>query len=132
MAEQRNDRREDPIHALDTDYEDAGQPALEDTTEDFVVPGDEPVAMGEFGTTGTEKEAGEPLDIALSREEPDIWNRAPGTEGDAEADPVAGRLVAEDRGSRPDHEDQLVAEDEGVDSGGFSAEEQAVHEREEP
>lgn len=130
MVENRHDRREDPIHALDSDWEDAGQPALEDTTEDTVLPSDQPTSMGEFGTTGTEKEAGEPLDLALAREEPDVWQRGPGPgeQDSVAADPVAGRLVAEDQGSRPDREDELVAEDSGLDNGGFSAEEQAVRE----
>lgn len=132
--ETRRDRVEDPIHALDSDFEDAGQPALADTTEDTVLPGDRPVAMDEFGTTGTDKEAGEPLDVALSREEPDVWEREgePVAEGTAEASPSAGRLVAEDEGMRPDREAEATADDVGVDRGGLSPEERAVREREEP
>lgn len=130
-AEERHDR-EDPINALDSDYEDAGQPALADATEDTILPSDEPTAMGEFGTSGTEKESGEPLGVALSREEPDIWEREPGPVGGTDAAPAAGRLVAEDEGSRPDREAELTAEDEGLDRGGLGPEERAVREQEEP
>src|ERR1700733_8924801 len=42
-------------------------------------------------------------------------------------DPRAGRLVAEDEGAHPDEEEDLVASDVGIDGGGATAEEAAVH-----
>jgi hypothetical protein len=42
-------------------------------------------------------------------------------------DPRAGRLVAEDEGAHPDDEEDLVATDVGIDGGGATAEEAAVH-----
>lgn len=42
-------------------------------------------------------------------------------------DPRAGRLVAEDEGAHPDEEEDLVARDVGIDGGGATAEEAAVH-----
>ncbi len=42
-------------------------------------------------------------------------------------DPRAGRLVAEDEGAHPDEEADLVARDTGVDGGGATAEEAAMH-----
>lgn len=54
-----------------SDWEAAGLPAQEDSTEDQSLPADEPMGLDDFGTTGTEEEAGEPLDRALAREEPD-------------------------------------------------------------
>jgi len=42
-------------------------------------------------------------------------------------DPRAGRLVAEDEGAHPDEEADLVARDTGIDGGGASAEEAAMH-----
>lgn len=42
-------------------------------------------------------------------------------------DPRAGRLVAEDEGAHPDEEEDLVATDVGIDGGGATAEEAAVH-----
>ncbi|GLU48073.1 DUF5709 domain-containing protein [Nocardiopsis ansamitocini] len=130
MSENREDPREDPINAQDSDWEDAGLPALEDSTEDTVLPGERPIAMNEFGTTGTEREAGEPLDTALAREEPDVWNRhGLDPKGGVDADPAAGRLTAEDDGG--DSSD-LIAEEDGADGGGYSAEEEAVRVEGEP
>ncbi|HEY2305007.1 MAG TPA: DUF5709 domain-containing protein, partial [Streptosporangiaceae bacterium] len=42
-------------------------------------------------------------------------------------DPRAGRLVAEDEGAHPDEEADLVARDTGIDGGGATAEEAAMH-----
>jgi uncharacterized protein DUF5709 len=42
-------------------------------------------------------------------------------------DPRAGRLVAEDEGAHPDEEEDLVATDVGIDGGGATAEEAAMH-----
>jgi Family of unknown function (DUF5709) len=42
-------------------------------------------------------------------------------------DPRAGRLVAEDEGAHPDDEEDLVARDVGIDGGGATAEEAAMH-----
>jgi Family of unknown function (DUF5709) len=42
-------------------------------------------------------------------------------------DPRAGRLVAEDEGAHPDEEEDLVATDVGIDGGGATAEEAAIH-----
>ena len=42
-------------------------------------------------------------------------------------DPRAGRLVAEDEGAHPDEEEDLVARDVGIDGGGATAEEAAMH-----
>ena len=41
--------------------------------------------------------------------------------------PRAGRLVAEDEGAHPDEEEDLVATDVGIDGGGATAEEAAMH-----
>lgn len=45
----------------------------------------------------------------------------------AEADPRAGRLVADDEGAHPDEEAELVARDVGISGAGASAEEAAMH-----
>jgi hypothetical protein len=114
-------------------------------------PGDDPLDQGiappdrwsageGFGTTAEEQEEGESLDELLTEEEPDP---DPYAESETEAeddddrlygvepDPRAGRLVAEDEGAHPDTEDELVAEDVGIDAGAASAEEAAVHEEDE-
>jgi uncharacterized protein DUF5709 len=85
------------------------------------VPGDEPMAVEEFGTTAEEQRAGESLDGRLSREEPDVG--AARTE-----EPCGvGRLVQQDEGVRDDTESEEVAQDVGPDTGGFTAEEAALH-----
>ncbi len=42
-------------------------------------------------------------------------------------DPRACRLVAENEGTGPDEEPDLVARDVGIDAGGAGAEEAAIH-----
>ena len=103
-----------------------------------------------YGTTAEEQQDGESLDQLLSAEEPDPavrldddepqeddWDEN-ATDGDitrfAEADgpdPRAGRLIGDEQedGDRsyPASSADLVAHDGGVDGGGASAEEAAVH-----
>jgi hypothetical protein len=120
-------------------------------------PGDDPLDRGvatperwsagmRFGTTAGEEREGESLDQLLAEEEPDTavdaddeepWDTA----GDEDAadeeidglllddgpDPRAGRLVAEDEGAHIDDEADLVARDAGIDGGGATAEEAALH-----
>ncbi len=120
-------------------------------------PGDDPLDRGvippqhwsagmRFGSTAAEQEAGESLDQLLAEEEPDTdggaddeW--AGDITGDEDAadedvdglllddgpDPRAGRLVAEDEGTHPVREADLVAHDAGIDGGAATAEEAAVH-----
>jgi len=87
-----------------------------------------------FGTTPAEQRAGESLDQLLSAEEPDI---DPYAEPAADEDELirrgydreerAGRLVADDEGFGEDRQADSVAWDVGVDAGGASAEEAAMH-----
>ncbi|MDA0566092.1 DUF5709 domain-containing protein [Streptomonospora sp. S1-112] len=129
----------DPINDDAADWEEAGLPAQEDTTEDQILPAEEPVAMDEVGSTGTDKEAGEPLDEALARDEPDVPGALGSTAQPAdqlptrgpEEDPEGVRLVESDEGLREDAEDTMVAREAGVDRGAYSAEEAAVHEEDE-
>jgi hypothetical protein len=120
-------------------------------------PGDDPLDRGvappehwsagmRFGVTADEQRDGESLDAELAEQEPDPSADAIGEEpwagtGDEDVaeedldglllddgpDPRAGRLVAEDEGAHPDEEADLVARDAGIDGGGASAEEAAVH-----
>lgn len=120
-------------------------------------PGDDPLDRGvippqhwspaiRYGTTGAEQEDGESLDQLLAEEEPDTGpeaddERPEDIAGDPDAadedvdgmllddgpDARAGRLVAEDEGSEPDAEADLVARDEGIDGGAATAEEAAMH-----
>lgn len=122
-------------------FEDEGIPDLQEGTpgqqrandpQEMPLPGDDPVAVDDYGTTGEEEAENEPLDGRLARERPD-----PAAEGDAVAaryaeeqtdrGPSAPRIVAEDEGVRPDEEKDLSAYDAGPDAGGTTPEEDAVH-----
>jgi hypothetical protein len=133
----------DPSSDIDeNDLEDDGTLDASDTLSGD--PGDDPLDAGivppdrwsageGFGTTLTEERAGESLNQLLAEEEPDPDPYAEAAEaqddplaGD-DLEPRAGRLVAEDEGSHPDTEADLVARDVGIDGGAATAEEAAVH-----
>jgi Family of unknown function (DUF5709) len=126
----------------------------DDPLDRGVVPPERWSAGVRFGTTGEEQEEGESLDQLLAEEEPDDTldetedeedaygdERLEDIAGDEDAgdedvdglllddgpDPRAGRLVAEDEGAHPDEEEDLVASDVGIDGGGATAEEAAMH-----
>jgi Family of unknown function (DUF5709) len=105
-----------------------------------------------FGSTGAEQRAGESLDQLLAEEEPDAasgagderpedlgWDENATDEDvgrfelDQGPDARAGRLLAASEGTYSDGEfdlaahDDLVGRDAGIDGGGASAEEAAVH-----
>ena len=113
-----------------------------------VVPPERWSAGVRYGVTEQEQEQGESLDQLLAEEEPDpALNFEDDDEDEDEddedddagdedvdglllddgPDPRAGRLVAEDEGAHPDDEADLVATDVGIDGGGATAEEAAVH-----
>jgi hypothetical protein len=129
----------DPSSDIDeNDLEDDGTLDASDTLDGD--PGDDPLDTGilpadrwsageGFGTTLAEERAGESLDQLLAEEEPYAEAAEPEDDpltGD-DLEPRAGRLVAEDEGSHPDTEADLVARDVGIDGGAASAEEAAVH-----
>jgi hypothetical protein len=91
-----------------------------DGQEGVAPPRDVPVASFDHGTTAEEQRRGEPLDGRLARELPDATVPYPD-------DDLVGRLVEEDEGARADLTRETVAFDVGADSGGFSAEEAAMH-----
>jgi hypothetical protein len=120
----------------------------DDPLDRGVVPPERWSAGVRFGDTATEQSEGESLDQLLAEEEPDPvldfdedYDEDEDLEDDDDAgdedvdglllddgpDPRAGRLVAEDEGAHPDDEEDLVATDVGIDGGGASAEEAAVH-----
>jgi hypothetical protein len=114
-----------------SELEDQGIPDLQDgypeqewaeDPQQAPIPGDEPMAVDDFGTTAEEQRQGESLDGRLSREEPEA--EAPGADTTA---PAAGRLVQQDEGVRDDTESEEIAQDVGPDAGGFTAEEAAMH-----
>jgi hypothetical protein len=126
----------------------------DDPLDRGVVPPERWSAGIRYGTTETEQESGESLDQLLAEEEPDDTLDEIEDEEDEEDDeeyediagdddagdedvdglllddgpaPRAGRLVAEDEGAHEDDEEDLVASDVGVDGGGATAEEAAMH-----
>jgi hypothetical protein len=81
-------------------------------------------------------EGGESLEERLDEEEPETWARAEeerdadildGDVGGEVGDRRSGRLMAPDEGSHEDVEKDMVAQDEGIDGAGASAEEAAMH-----
>ncbi len=128
----------------------------DDPLERGVVPPERWSAGIRYGTTEEEQAEGESLDQLLAEEEPDDTLELTEDEleddeedeedveeyeadedaGDEDVDglllddgpdPRAGRLVAEDEGAHPDEEEDLVATDVGIDGGGATAEEAAMH-----
>ena len=143
------------FEVLDTTDTLLGPPG-QDPLDADVVPPERWSAGIRYGTTEKEQAEGESLDQLLAEEEPDDTleltedaledddeDAADVEEYDADddagdedveglllddgPDPRAGRLVAEDEGAHPDEEEDLVATDVGVDGGGATAEEAAMH-----
>ena len=115
------------------DPANAGKRITGDPQDDMPVPGDRPVGVDEFGTTVAEQQEGEPLDLRLSREQPDLTaGGAPDMSENsdnpypADREERVGRIVETDEGAREDTEPDAVALDVGTDGGGFSAEERAM------
>ncbi|MDQ1724222.1 MAG: hypothetical protein QOG52_1250, partial [Frankiaceae bacterium] len=127
-------------------YEEAGLPSTDnalpgkqitgDTQDEMVVPGDRPQAVNQWGTTALEESLGEPLDVRLSHEEPDVYaqlDEPASSEPDsddpnpADRDERAGRIVDLDGSEGEDEESDMIARSAGTDGGGFSAEERAMH-----
>jgi len=142
----------DPHH-LDpgSRLEDSGIPDLQDGTpeqqaedpQEMPLPGNAPGASVDWGTTAEEQREGEPLDARLRRELPDralteiaddldadgpadSLDSADRDRTDAEYEPV-GRLRNDQRLEPGDEEVDTEATDVGMDGGGLSAEERAMH-----
>lgn len=91
-----------------------------------------------YGTTADEARDGESLEQLLAEEEPDPVDDDEWTDEDdprddgRETQPRTGRLVDPDDGAYADDETDAVAFDAGIDGGGASAEESAVHLTDDP
>lgn len=141
----QDDRQGDGIDGVDewNVVEDDGVLDASDTLDDDRVadPLDTGVAAADrwaganrFGTTPAEARAGESIDQLLAQEEPDVDPHAEAADDDDELirrgyerEARAGRLVADDEGVRQDEQADAVAWDVGIDGGGASAEEAAIH-----
>jgi len=79
-----------------TAYDEVDSPRIADGPEPVPLPRDRddgPLAIDEFGTTAAEQRQGEPLDLRLAREEPDVSPDAIGDLGDEEPDDPAEELL---------------------------------------
>ena len=106
------------------DHDDVQDPGAE-LADEGIPPRDEPLGAEEFGTTAAEERRGESLADRVAREEPEVER----------PERHAGRLVepgGDEGGLDADQEKDAVASTAGYDDGGYSAEEQAVHVRENP
>jgi hypothetical protein len=120
--------------------ENEGQPEPQEPA----LPGDQLLGADAYGTTVGEQIAGEPFDVKLAREEPDVTGEVAGRVADDEfgsgedisydedGGRLAGRLVAPDEGAHTDTEASMVATEvnppaSGVLSYDASPEEQAMH-----
>jgi hypothetical protein len=120
-----DERRHESADLEDYDVQDGsdsldGDPG-DDPLDRGVVPPERWSAAMRFGTTAAEQEDGESLDQRLAEEEPDSLAL------DDDPDPRAGRLVAKDETADAAEEDDLEAQDAGIDGGAATAEEAAVH-----
>ena len=113
---------------------------VDDPLDTGVAPADRWSGANRYGTTAAEERAGESLEQYLAQEEPDVDPYAdPGEDEDElirrgfEREPRSGRLVADDPSRDEDDYDgediepDAVAWNAGIDGGGASAEEAAVH-----
>lgn len=136
---------EDQLQAEDT-LVDRG---VEDLLDEGYSPPERPRGVDAFGTTAAEQHQGESIEQRLAHEVPDPTNaftdpladsdKVGGDDpdaieaeddflgGDEVGDRRSGRLTAHEEGGREDMESDMVADDVGIDGGGSSAEEAAVH-----
>lgn len=109
-----------------------------DVLDEGYSPPERPLGLDEWGTTPREEHEGEGLDRLLARELPDGGDSESDGLGDTSdtdgellddqvGDARSGRLVASDNGGFSDEDEELYAEDIGIDGAAASAEEAAVH-----
>ena len=89
-----------------------------------VIPPDQPIGVGTYGTTAAEDAIDEPIAERHDHEQPEVWENAERLDDDPTA---VGRLVEPDQGMSSDEEPELVAEAVGGLSDELSAEEAAIH-----
>ena len=144
------------VGSYSLDAEDQLQPAdtlddrgTEDLLDEGYSPPERPRGVAAFGTTAAEQQQGESIEQRLAHEVPDPANAFPDPLADSDTlggdDPDAiaaeddflggdevgdrrsGRLTAPGEGEDQDATSDLVADDVGIDGGGASAEEAAIH-----
>ena len=133
MAERRHESEDlEDFEVLDSSDTLAGAPGDDPLDRGVATPERWSAPIRTGGTAG-EQEAGESLDDLLAEEEPDVVAEDYGDDDFTDSDSPsarAGRLVAEnDELGFPDDGDdgEAVGYDAGIDGGGATAEEAAVH-----
>jgi hypothetical protein len=120
------------LDATDTLDDDA----VEDPLDTGIAPADGWSGANRFGTTAAEQRAGESLDQRLAEEDPDLDLGTDRSEDEDdlirrgyETEPRSGRLVSDDPSGYAgrDVEPDAVGWDVGINGGGASAEEAAMH-----
>jgi hypothetical protein len=136
---------EDQLQPEDT-LDDRG---VDDLLDEGYSPPERPRGVDAFGTTAAEQRQGESIDQRVAHEVPDPTSlfedplldlsMAGGDDPDAIAleddflgdtevgDRRSGRLMAPEEGGPDDTESEMLARDVGMDGGGSSAEEAAMH-----
>jgi Family of unknown function (DUF5709) len=117
------------------DASDTLDDAAGDPLDTGIAAPDRWAAANRFGTTIAEQRSGESLEQLLAEEEPDVDPYADDSDLDEDelirrgydVEARAGRLVGPDEGSGEDAETDAVGWDAGIDGGGASAEEAAMH-----
>jgi hypothetical protein len=109
---------------------------VDDILDEGISPPERPRGVTAKGVTDREQLEGETIDERVAQEEPEVWAGVE-EERDAEildgpvggevGDQRTGRLLAPDEGAHEDVDNELFAEDEGIDGAGASAEEAAMH-----
>jgi hypothetical protein len=126
------------IPGRDPSLEGEGVPDLEgplpakiatgDPQEGVAPPGDRPVGSFDFGVTRDEEHRAEPLDLRITREEPDFDDDPSRDALDPDENPAVGRIVEpESNVDELDLTEDSVAFDVGPDDGVFAPEESAMH-----
>ncbi|MFJ9539636.1 DUF5709 domain-containing protein [Streptomyces sp. NPDC101225] len=138
-AYQPTGTNEEQADAAPLDLEDAlDERGYDDVLDEGYSPPEKPLGVTRYGITAAEQHDGEPLDVRLAQEVPDVAPPPGDGIGDlprGEGEPVdpqagterAGRLVAPDEGAHPGTTSEAVASDVGIDAGAAGAEEAAVH-----
>lgn len=123
---------EDQLQPQDT-LDDRG---VDDVLDEGISPPEKYRGVDAKGVTTREQIEGETIDERLEQEEPEVWEDAEeerdadivdGPVGGEVGDDRSGRLVAPDEGLSADVDQEMTAEDIGIDGAGAGAEEAAVH-----
>lgn len=120
-----------PEDREDVDLDNALEEGRQDETLDTgYSPPEKPLAVNDYGTTAAGQHDGEPLEMRLREEVPDVG--VPDGDGIGDARDLAGEPLEEDlagerRAGRLVRGGNVVGEDVGIDGGAASAEEAAVH-----